>query len=76
MKNVTEHVGVLTHCERMPSSRNGNPRYRLYVAGFNCRTAVDSSLGYSVTNYLGKTVRVTIGTHYGYPTLDSIKLED
>lgn len=74
MKNLTRHVGKLEVLERMPPSRNGNPRYRLYIAGAHCVTEPDSSLGYSVTNFEGKTVVATIGTHYGRATLDDVKL--
>ena len=73
MKNLTRHTGKLEQITRLPSSVNGNPRYSAYVAGVNFRTAGDSSFGYCLTNYDGCTVVVTIGTHYGYATLDSIK---
>jgi len=71
--NVTRHLGILRIEGRLPSSNNGNPRYSLYVAGFRCRTSVDSSLAYSVPNHDGKQVEATIGTHYGVPTLLSVK---
>jgi hypothetical protein len=74
MKNMTRHTGKLEIIKRLPSSANGNPRYLLKVDGWTCRTAVDSSLGYSVTNFDGKTVHATIGTHYGNATLDSVQL--
>ena len=73
MKNITQHTGILTVIGRLPSSANGNPRYRLEIDGFSCRAAVDCSLGYSVTNYDGCKVIATIGTHYGYATLNSVK---
>jgi hypothetical protein len=72
MKNITRHTGKLEIIERLPSSYYGNPRYLLRVDGFTCCTAVDSSLGYSVTNYDGQQVTATIGTHYGRATLDNI----
>lgn len=72
MKNITSHVGTLRIIQRLPSSINGNPRYLLQVAGFTCRTAPDSSLGYSVTNHDGKRVTARIGTHYGHATLDHV----
>lgn len=74
MKNITRHFGKLEIVKRLPSSRNGNPRYLLCVDGWTCRTAVDSSLGYSVTNFAGKRVEATIGTFRGVATLDSVKL--
>jgi len=73
MKNITRHVGTLEHLERLPSSRNGNPRWQFYVAGFHARTAVDSELGYSIDNYRNQRVVVEIGTHYGVPTLHRIE---
>lgn len=72
MKNITRHTGTLEVITRLPSSANGNPRYLLRVDGFTCRTAVDSSLGYKVTNFDGKRVTATIGTHYGKATLNSV----
>ena len=71
MKNVTRHVGILEIIGRLPSSKNGNPRYLLRVDGWTCRTAVDSVMGYSIANYEGKKVEVTIGTHRGVATLNS-----
>lgn len=73
MNNLSTHIGTLEHLERMPNSRNGNPRYRAYIAGVNFVTAVDSMHGYELPNFEGKRVCVTIGTHYGRATLKSIK---
>jgi hypothetical protein len=73
MKNVSRHQGKLEVLKRLPSSLNGNPRYLIRVDGFTCKTAVDSSYGYCVTNFDGKEVIATIGTHYGTQTLDSLK---
>lgn len=73
MKNITRHIGTLEIIERLPSSANGNPRYLLRVDGCTCRTAVDSSHGYSVPNFDGRRVEATIGTHYGSATLNTIK---
>lgn len=69
MKNMTRHTGTLKLIKRLPSSTNGNPRWLLRVDGFTCRTAVDSSLGYYVTNHDGKRATAIIGTHYGKATL-------
>jgi len=74
MKNVTTHRGPLLNLERLGSSRNGNPRFRMYIGGFHCVTQPDSMLGYEVQNYRGKDVVATIGTHYGKATLNSIRL--
>ena len=72
MKNITQHIGKLEIIERLPSSKYGNPRYLLKIDGFTCRTAVDSSYGYEVTNYDGQKVLATIGTHYGVATLNTL----
>ena len=73
MKNITRHTGKLEVIQRLPSSHYGNPRYLIRIDGHTCKTAVDSSYGYSVTNFDGKTVEATIGTHYGAATLNSLK---
>lgn len=73
MKNVTLHNGKLEVLARLPSSYFGNPRYLIRIDGFTCKTAVDSSYGYSVTNFDGKQVEATIGTHYGAATLNTLK---
>jgi hypothetical protein len=73
MKNMSRHIGTLEIVSRLPSSRNGNPRYLLRVDGFTCRTSVDSSFGYSVTNFDGKRVEATIGTHFGVATLNTLR---
>jgi len=72
MKNITRHQGIVKVIKRLPSSVNGNPRYLLSIDGFTCKTAVDSTHGYAITNYDGEEVMATIGTHYGTPTLDTI----
>ena len=73
MKNITQHTGTLEVLSRLPSSINGNPRYLLRIDGFTCKTPVDSMYGYCVTNFDGKQVYATIGTHYGSATLNSLK---
>ena len=70
MKNVSHHYGELRILRRLPSSRNGNPRFLVMVDGYVCRTAVDSNMGYAVKNMDGKRVEAYIGTHYGVRTLD------
>lgn len=70
MKNVSHHVGTLRILSRLPSSRYGNPRFLVDVAGYVCRTTPDSSMGYGVQNLEGKTVSAYIGTHYGVQSLD------
>ena len=72
MKNMTRHNGTLELIKRLPASTNGNPRWLLRVDGVTCRTAVDASLGYYVTNHDGKHVTAIIGTHYGKATLHQL----
>lgn len=82
MRNITQHTGRLRLIERLPSSRNGNPRYLCAIMdsptqglGWTFRTQVDSMHGYKVPNYFDRDidVTVTLGTHYGCCTLDSIR---
>lgn len=73
MRNISRHIGELKVLMRLPSSYFGNPRYLISINGVACKTAVDSSYGYSVTNWEGKQVEATIGTHYGFATLDTLK---
>ena len=73
MRNTKQVSGKLKIIKRLPSSINGNPRYLISVNGVICKTGVDSSYGYSVTNYRDQDVISTIGDHYGVMTLDSLK---
>ena len=83
MKNITQHTGKLRLIERLPNSRNGNPRYLCAIMGQQpnnnlgrtFRTQVDAMHGYEVQNYFDRdiAVTVTIGTHYGHPTLNTIQ---
>ena len=74
MKNVTRHTGTLRIVERDENNGvNGNPRYVVTLDGYTCRTAVDSSLGYSISNYDGKKVTALIGTHYGTVTIEEVR---
>lgn len=73
MKNTTTHTGTLEIIERAPSSRNGNPRYVVRLDGYTARTAVDSSLGYSITNYDGQRVTANIGTVRGTVTIENVR---
>ena len=74
MKNITQHTGTLRIIKRLKSSYLGNPRFLATIDwGVTFKTSVDSMLGYSIQNYDNKQVTVTIGTHYGTATLNSIK---
>ena len=48
-------------------------RYLVRLDGITCRTAVDSCLGYSITNHDGKQVSASIGTHYGTVTIGYVE---
>ena len=74
MKNRSNHTGTLQVIERLDNSLNGNPRYRAEVDGLEFVTAPDCSFGYSITNYEGKAVDITVGSHYGLITLDTLKV--
>ena len=74
MKDITRHTGILTVIERAKNSgTNGNPRYIVELDGYTCHTAVDASLGYSITSYDGCKVTAYIGTHYGTVTIESVQ---
>jgi hypothetical protein len=78
MKNITRHTGTLRLIERMKNSSNGNPQFMLWIdqgngTGWKFRTPANSMMAYGIDGYLDKKVTVTIGTHYGCATLDSVK---
>ena len=73
MKNITRHVGKLVIIQRLPSSTAGNPRYLIQVDGVTCATTSDSAYGYDVSNYEGKLVEATIGTHYKRASLNTLR---
>lgn len=42
---------IITHVQRIGTSKNGNPRYRLFfLDGGTSETATDASIGYSISN--------------------------
>ena len=55
--------------ERMNSSVNGNPRFRVHFTnGIVSQTMVDDMLGLQIQNYVGEnkpSVNVEFGKHYG-----------
>jgi hypothetical protein len=75
MKNITSHTGTLTLVKRMKNSLNGNPQFLLECDGYRFRTEANSMCAYSISNYFDQVVNITIGTHRGCLTLDTIKLE-
>lgn len=73
MKNIETVTGILEYANRFDISRNGNPRYTGCVSGYEFFTGVDSLHGYSLTNYVGHLVTITIGQHRGKTTLKHIE---
>ena len=74
MKNISRHTGILKVVKREQSSSNGNPRYCIIIDGITCYTAPDSMIAYGITNHDDKLVEATIGTYYGKPTINSVKV--
>ena len=72
MNNITRHTGKLEILKRLPSSINGNPRFLVSIDNWSAKTIIDSSEGYSITNYEGKLVNAEIGTHYGSAHIQNI----
>lgn len=73
MKNIQTVTGVLAYALRFDTSKNGNPRYKVRVGRYEFFTGIDSSYGYSITNYVDELVTVKIGEHYGKTTLKHIE---
>ena len=74
MKNVIKHTGILEVIGRSNNNgHNGNPRYIVRLNGCTAHTAIDSMLGYSITNYDGEKVSALIGTYYGTVTIENVK---
>jgi hypothetical protein len=73
MKNISRITGTVTDLKRLKSSYNGNPRYSFVLDGYTIKTPVDSSFGYSISNYENKVMGATIGTHYNVLCLNSIE---
>lgn len=72
MKNITEHIGILTNITRLKSSSFGNPRFKCQIAGFTCQTSPDSAIAYEIENHRDKKVTAMIGTYYNQPTIMSL----
>mgnify|MGYP004452189145 FL=1 len=76
MKNVARSTGKLEFVKRLPSSKNGNPRFLVKVDGWTCSTQPDTQLGYSIQNWWNKTVTADIGTHYTTRQIDNMWCDD
>jgi Rieske Fe-S protein len=75
MRNFKRVSGKVEIIKRLPSSVNGNPRYLISIGGIECKTPVDSTHGYGITNYRDQFVYATICTHYGVTVLDTLWIE-
>ena len=79
MKDIETVTGQISNIDRVRSSRNGNPRYRMTISSgtgecYVVYTTPDSSLGYTISNYRsGDAVTAEIGWHYGVLSLASIR---
>ena len=76
MKNVTRHIGTFHVIRKERSSKNGNPRFLLFVAGFSCYTKPNSDLAYNIRRYDGKAVEAVLGTYRGRCTLLTVRLQE
>lgn len=57
---------TITRVERLGTSVNGNPYYRLHLEdGTSLRTSVDSMINYSVTNHENLNTPVIVETTKG-----------
>lgn len=73
MQNVREYTGQLLIIERLPTSINGNPRYKATIDGWTCYTAPDAMLGYSITNHDGQQITALVGDYYGKRTIETLR---
>jgi hypothetical protein len=80
MKNLETIKGVkIDKLERMASSINGNPRFRVYFDnGLVSQTIPDDMIGYAIQNFWGgnKPVDVEVGTHYGTVQVNRITISE
>ncbi len=80
MKNLETIKGLkIDKLERMKSSVNGNPRFRVHFSnGLVSQTMVDAMLGYGIQNYVGENkplLEVEFGTHYGTVQINNIRID-
>jgi hypothetical protein len=72
MNLISRHIGELKILGRLPSSKNGNPRYEVSLDGVTCWTQPDSPLAYEINKFNGNICIGTIGTHYGKNHIDTL----
>lgn len=65
-------AGKLSSVERFDTSTFGNPRYIAVIDGEVFYTGVNSSMGYSISNYVGKNVSIEWGIKRGKKTIVDI----
>ena len=73
MRNTKWVYGKLTNLTRLPNSYYGNPRYSCVIGNVECRTGIDASLGYGITNHEDKLVRAMVGDHYNHKQVQHIE---
>lgn len=73
MKNITRHTGKLIVVKQIKCSSYGNPNFECIVDNVKFKTQNDSAYNYDIKNLEGKNVEVTVGTHYGKATLNTIE---
>lgn len=79
MKNAESFTGKVADVTRFDTSKMGNPRYTLTIQDASGKittlyTPVNSSLGYSATNYYNKDVTYTSRWIYKKLCIESIEL--
>lgn len=77
MKNLETIKGLkIDKLERMNSSVNGNPRFKVHFSnGLVSQTMVDDMATYAIEHYTRKNrpaVDVEVGTHYGTVQINRI----
>ena len=79
MQDLQVETGTVVDVERFDTSKMGNPRYIMTVQDLegnlcNYYTPVNSSLGYTATNYYNKQIEYTSRYIRNKLCIDSIKL--
>lgn len=78
MRDTETYTGTISGMNRLPSSRNGNPRFLVTIhcdSGeiLTARTMPDSMDGYTVRDFEGEHVTAAIGWHYGKLSIADIQ---
>ena len=68
-----QFTGIMKNLDRLPSSRDGNPRWTWTIDGTRISTRPDSSLGYEVDNHQGRRVKVAAKLFRGLWRADNVE---